>query len=205
MTGSYGLILSLMIANMTAYGLARRFRPVPIYEALLEQDDIHLPHRSKTPIHALEQIKVKDAMMTEVITIRAASTVAEAVEQVKNTEFTTFPVLNENSRCVGVITEMRLRRNLAETGGGKLVGEIADKCHAVYPEHLLSRAVVRMNQAKVRQLAVVERDETRRFLGIITMSDIVRAQAEAIGESRDIDDTVAPDFSETGNTLSRPF
>ncbi len=57
MTGSYGLILPLMIANMTAYGLARRFRPVPIYEALLEQDDIHLPHRGKPPVHALEQIR----------------------------------------------------------------------------------------------------------------------------------------------------
>ncbi len=61
-----------------------------------------------------------------------------------------------------------------------------------------------MNQARVRPLSVVVRGETRKFLGIITMSDIVRAQAEAIGELRDIEQTVAPDFSETGNTLSRP-
>lgn len=203
MTGSYGLILPLMIANMTAYGLARRFRPVPIYEALLEQDDIHLPHRNKTPVHALEQITVREAMRTNVVTLAANLTVAEAVETVQNYEFTTFPVLNENKRCVGVVTEMRLRRNLAETGGAKFITEIADKCHAVYPEHLLNRAVVRMNQARVRQLSVVERGETRRFLGIITMSDIVRAQAEAIGDLRDVEQTVAPDFSETGNTLSR--
>lgn len=32
-----------MIANMSAYGLARRLRPLPIYEALLDQDGIHLP------------------------------------------------------------------------------------------------------------------------------------------------------------------
>lgn len=204
MTGSYGLILPLMIANMTAYGLARRFRPVPIYEALLEQDDIHLPHRTKTPVHALEQITVKEAMQTNVVTLASRLTVAEAVEIVQNHEFTTFPVLNENKRCVGVITEMRLRRNLAETGGAKFITEIADKCHAVYPEHLLNRAVVRMNQAHVRQLSVVERGEARKFLGIITMSDIVRAQAEAIGDLRDVEQTVAPDFSETGNTLSRP-
>jgi chloride channel protein, CIC family len=44
MTGSYGLILPLMIANMTAYGLARHWRHTPVYEALLEQDGIHLPH-----------------------------------------------------------------------------------------------------------------------------------------------------------------
>jgi CIC family chloride channel protein len=44
MTGGYGLVLPLMIANMTAFALARRWRRVPIYEALLAQDNIYLPH-----------------------------------------------------------------------------------------------------------------------------------------------------------------
>jgi CIC family chloride channel protein len=44
LTGAYGLILPLMIANMTAYALARRWRHVPVYEALLLQDGIVLPH-----------------------------------------------------------------------------------------------------------------------------------------------------------------
>jgi chloride channel protein, CIC family len=43
MTGGYGLVLPLMIANMTAFVLARYLRPVPIYEALLRQDGIELP------------------------------------------------------------------------------------------------------------------------------------------------------------------
>ena len=44
MTGGYGLILPLMIANMSAYALARHWRNVPIYEALLLQDGVILPH-----------------------------------------------------------------------------------------------------------------------------------------------------------------
>jgi CIC family chloride channel protein len=43
MTGGYGLVLPLMIANMTAFALARSWRRTPIYEALLEQDGIFLP------------------------------------------------------------------------------------------------------------------------------------------------------------------
>lgn len=203
MTGSYGLILPLMIANMTAYGLARHFRPVPIYEALLEQDDIRLPHRTKGVAHALEQIRVGDVMQTNVVTLKANSSIAEAVDRVQNYEFTIFPVLNENAQCAGMITEMRLRRNLAEKECAKTVKEIADKCHTVYPDHLLTRAVIRMNQAQIRQLSVIARDG-HKFLGIITMSDIVRAQAEAIGEQRDLEQTVFPDFSETGDALSRP-
>ncbi len=44
MTGGYGLVLPLMIANMTAFALARHWRHTPVYEALLAQDDIYLPH-----------------------------------------------------------------------------------------------------------------------------------------------------------------
>jgi CIC family chloride channel protein len=44
MTGGYGLVLPLMIANMSAFALARHWRRTPVYEALLAQDDIHLPH-----------------------------------------------------------------------------------------------------------------------------------------------------------------
>jgi CIC family chloride channel protein len=44
MTGGYGLVLPLMIANMSAFALARRWRPMPVYDALLAQDGIFLPH-----------------------------------------------------------------------------------------------------------------------------------------------------------------
>lgn len=44
MTGGYGLVLPLMIANMSAYGLARHWRRMQIYEALLVQDGVVLPH-----------------------------------------------------------------------------------------------------------------------------------------------------------------
>lgn len=185
MTGSYGLILPLMLSNMTAYALARRFRPVPIYEALLVQDDIHLPHHTKGMAHALEQIRVRDAFQPDPIVLDSELTVADAVELVRRHEFTTFPIIDGNERCVGVITEMRLRRSLADNGGLKLIRDIADNCHAVYADNPLSRAVTRMNHARVRQLAVVERGEGGKFLGIITMSDIVRAQAEAI-DDRDL-------------------
>lgn len=44
MTGGYGLILPLMIANMGAFVLARHWRRTSIYEALLLQDGVVLPH-----------------------------------------------------------------------------------------------------------------------------------------------------------------
>jgi chloride channel protein, CIC family len=42
MTSGYGLVLPMMIANMSAFALARHWRHTPVYEALLEQDGIFL-------------------------------------------------------------------------------------------------------------------------------------------------------------------
>ncbi|MGA9672071.1 MAG: chloride channel protein [Terracidiphilus sp.] len=61
MTGGYGLVLPLMIANMSAFALARHWRRTPVYEALLAQDDIYLPHGGgPTDPHENEHLAVPD-------------------------------------------------------------------------------------------------------------------------------------------------
>jgi H+/Cl- antiporter ClcA len=42
MTGGYGLVLPMMIANISAFALAHRWRRAAIYDAPLEQDGIDL-------------------------------------------------------------------------------------------------------------------------------------------------------------------
>jgi len=49
MTRGYGLVLPLMIANMSAFALARHWRRTALYDALLEQDGIHL-HGAPEPV-----------------------------------------------------------------------------------------------------------------------------------------------------------
>ena len=199
MTGSYGLILPLMIANMTAYALAKKIRPVAIYEALLEQDGIFLPHRDQKPTHALEQITVKETMTADVFALSAKTTVAAAVDKTAKYDFAMFPVVDADLRCVGTITKARLARNLAETDGKRTVGEIAESPKFVFPDYSLSRAIVRMNQAKTIKMLVVERDESKKLLGILTMSDIVRVQAEALtdkNEQENLEWTVIPNVAE---------
>ncbi len=58
MTGGYGLVLPLMIANMSAFALARHWRHVPVYEALLAQDGIFL--KPQAPPHT-EQDEAPDS------------------------------------------------------------------------------------------------------------------------------------------------
>lgn len=200
MTGSYGLILPLMITNMTAYVLAARYRPTQIYEALLEQDGIFLPHKNNSPKHSLNSITVGKAMTKNVRTLNVELTVVEALEQIGNLDYTIYPVVNADLNCVGMITEVRLRRSLAKNDGDKIVGNLSEKNYNITPDKQLSSAIARMNHAHVRQLAVVSERE-RKFLGIITMTDIVRAESESI--SADENQPASEDFSESKISISR--
>lgn len=179
MTGSYELVLPLMISNMIAYRFAQKWRPTPVYEALLEQDNIFLPHRAGKVSHALEQIGVEDAMTTDVVTIPGDLSLTEALELMSPYEFATFPVISNQAEYLGLVSRARVRRNLALNQEKKVIKEIVEDVPTVYPDYALVRAVVIMNSSQIRHLAVVDRGDDRRLVGIITMSDVVREQAMA--------------------------
>lgn len=188
MTGGYGLVLPLMIANMTAYGLARRLRPTPIYEALLEDDGVHLPHHKETISHALERLRVADAMTTAegVVTLSAEMSVGETIIKVGESNIPAYPVADVRGRFVGSVTEARLRRTLAEGGGSTKLGQIAQKTWYISADQTLLRAVVRMNKLETRHLAVLEPSGGGRLVGVVSMSDVMRAQARAALAAGDV-------------------
>ena len=107
MTGGYSLILPLMIANMIAYGFARRMRPTPIYDALLEQDGIQL--HGTAAANALESIPLERVMQRDAPLVlfdpgmRAGELLrARSAQEV-------YPVVDPDRRLVGIITDEELR------------------------------------------------------------------------------------------------
>jgi len=90
-------------------------------------------------------------------------------------------VLDAEGRCLGLVNAARLRRVLAEGTAARRLSELSRLREYVYPHDPLIRAVVRMNAIGTRQLPVVERG-SQRLRGILTMSDIFRAHAEAAPE-----------------------
>jgi CIC family chloride channel protein len=201
MTGGYGLILPLMIANMTAYGLARRIRPTPIYEALLEQDGVQLPHRQGPAPHALEQIQVGEAMTRTPVALPGTLTVKQALERSAAEPYSSFPVVDAAGQFVGLISEARLRRSQAEQLSDQPIAALADRRAALFPDQPLVDAVMLLDQLETRQIAVVERANPSHLTGLLSLSDVVRAQAQAarVAGSRA---QPAGDLSEVKETLS---
>lgn len=120
MTGGYSLILPLMIANMISYGLARRLRPLPIYEALLEQDGVHL--RSTRGMHVLESIRLDQVLEHDapLVTFDETTSAADMLSARKQQDV--YPVIDRVSgRLLGVLTDEDLEVLASEPSLGSLV------------------------------------------------------------------------------------
>lgn len=176
MTGGYGLVLPLMLANMTSYVIARRLRPRPIYEALLDQDGVTLPRATDRP-HALEQLTVAGAMTSEVLVVDAASSVEDARQKLGPHQFELLPVLDPRGRLLGAV---RLGA-LAQAPAAATVSTLVQKAETILADAPLTRAVVRMNDKAVRQLVVLDARTGTQVVGVVTISDVIRAHARAVG------------------------
>ena len=114
MTSGYSLILPLMIANMSAYVLARRWRAEPIYEALLAQDDIHLGDRALlTTLEFMKLDKILARTNAFVCLPMAARPSAILREAAAHHGQKVFPVIDASRKLVGLVTvdEITLLQN----------------------------------------------------------------------------------------------
>jgi CIC family chloride channel protein len=177
MTRGYGLILPLMIANTVAYMLARSWQHVPIYEALLEQDGLHLPQTQRAAA-ALSSFRVSDAMTTELVALPQTLSVASALQHIEASGYSIYPVVDGAQHLVGLVSESRLRRAFAEGRKDDPVQDLARSEEWLRSDLPLVDAVAKMSAMGARQLAVIDAT-SERLVGVLAMSDVMRAHSSA--------------------------
>ncbi len=200
MTHSYGLVLPLMIASSVAYVLSRHLQPLGIYDALLAQDGIHLPHRHRSS-DTLAAFRVSEAMTTELVTLAGRITVHDALARIRDLTFTAYPVLDDAGTLLGIVSESRLRRRAAEGHGETRIDECVRKDETLTDHQSLVDAVARMHALGARQMLVVDMDAPTRLVGMLAMSDVVRAHARAANTQQEDD---AVDVDERRSAVAWP-
>lgn len=193
LTQDYKIVLPLMIANMIAYTISRRFQRIPLYHALLVQDRIHIPMPGKTAV--VGRWSVKDVMTHEPKTLSVTTTIAEALEQMKEWPGICFPVMREE-KLTGVITRTALEKiaaakDLPETTGadGEEGDGAAEKFDPAttpieplvmqegwlhtHPDHPLETALERLRESP-GILPVVSRSNTHELLGVISLENVMK-------------------------------
>ena len=173
-THDYAVIVPLMISNLVSFFISSRLQPQPIYEALSEQDGVHLPNEATRQRRG--QRPVAEIMRATNEIVSADSTVREVFDAKKGSELHAWPVGN-GERIIGVISLADLQRAIATGGESKqLFGLISGRNFPhVHADQPLDLALERMGAAKLDMLPVVSRADVHQILGVVALSDVLKA------------------------------
>jgi CIC family chloride channel protein len=176
MTGGYSLILPLMLANMTAYVLARHFRPVPIYEALLEQDGVHLG--SKRVTEEVEHVRLEQftKSVQQMRTFRLGDSADEVVNGRRlEPNQLVYPVVDAAGKIVGIITpdEVAILSNEPDLHRLVNAADVMRPTVSVDLDDDLGFALQTMISNGLSQLPITDR--SGRCVGFLTEGDIAKA------------------------------
>jgi CIC family chloride channel protein len=178
MTRGYSLILPLMIANMTAYVLARRFRSETLYEALLAQDGI-VHHDAGRGIQNSEIAPLVSAV--DVVTFAPETSAHEVMRLIEGREQRhVYPVLDPERRLLGIVTpdELAILSVSPELLPVTTAHDLMRPPVSIGSHELLGAAIETMLSSGLRELPVTGEDA--RLLGVIDD----RHLASALGRGR---------------------
>ena len=121
-------------------------------------------------------LKVKDVMVTDLVTVKADISVKKAVKVMNDFEIGCLIVV-EDGEAVGIITERDILKRIVVEGRDPektLVGEVMSRPLIVTsPETSLEEAIESMFKHKIKKLPVVEGGK---LVGLVTFTDIARIQ-----------------------------
>ena len=182
MTGNYSGLPSLIICCITSYTVARiLLKGGSIYTIKLMRKGIYLD----LPQPVLSEVSVGEAMHKEVIAVSPLCRISEVRDGIYRCNYTGFPVVDEG-RLVGMITFDDIRRIPPHEQEKMTVKEVAVRAPiTINPHQSAKMAMDIMYENDVGRLAVVEKDDPQKLIGIITRSDVIRAYEREMKRSQD--------------------
>lgn len=210
MSGSYGLVVPLMLCCASTYLLTTSFS---VEEAQVANIAESPAHRGDFLINVLEDIRVKDALTGRIKPepIPADMPYNKVLEKIKHSTASTFPIVDEEGFLVGIFSLGDIRHIMNEQAVGSLVvaGDLGTtSVPTVTLETRLSDALTLFTQKSADELPVVEEITsesrlinratrrvkprgmvgTRRVVAMLTRHDLIAAYRKRLSELQSQDD-----------------
>jgi CIC family chloride channel protein len=170
LTQDYQVFVPLMIANMVSFAISKRYQPISLYHALLQQDDVHLPTPgARTPEGSWRAL---DIMSRDFTMVPPNATAKNALALLEKSSLQSL-LVGDDGLHTGLIQRDRVEELVNEGAGetpisGFLLVEFA---HA-HPDHPLEIVLERLSK-NPGVLPVVSRKQVREVLGIITPQTVM--------------------------------
>jgi CBS domain-containing protein len=125
-------------------------------------------------------VRVRDIMVTKVITIRKNSTLEEAIKLMNDHEIGCL-IVTENKKAVGIITERDLLKMiLAKSENIKRIGVqevMSTPLISVEPDVEIGDASRLMFEKSIKKMPITKKGK---LIGLVTLTDILRIQPQLI-------------------------
>jgi len=184
LTGSYEIVLPLMIACSVALGGARALLGGSMYSLRLKARGIGVDSPSK---RLLADVTAGQVMTREVQTVPECASYRHLLDLHQTSEHHSFPVVDGEGKLVGVLSLDDARSFLTDPGLEGLV-VARDLCRDHPPTALepdtLEAVLMKMTTQRADHLPVVAADDPRRIVGIVATMDIFNAYTGAIARQR---------------------
>jgi CIC family chloride channel protein len=169
-TQDYQILVPLMVANLLSFAISRRFQPVPIYNALLRQDGIHLPSASPGETGGWTARTVMSAVGVVVPADASVDAACDASRAAGGAAL----LVGSAANLTGVVAFESLEAAARDGRGGEPVGTLleAEFVHA-HPDHSIEVVIQRFGESP-GLLPIVSRGQVRRLEGVVTIHDLTR-------------------------------
>ncbi|MGA8539197.1 MAG: chloride channel protein [Terriglobales bacterium] len=186
LTHDSNVFLPLLVGSVVAYGFTVLALPRSILTEKVARRGFHLSR--EYAVDPLEILFVGEVMRTQVVVLPADSKLGDvwpSLRADRRQEQRLLPVVNEEGQLAGVVTRGDMSQAMEQNGDAALEWPIGNLVRAdvvvAYPDEPLRLVVYRMAEKSCTRMPVLERS-TRKFLGLISLNDLLKARSRHLEE-----------------------
>jgi H+/Cl- antiporter ClcA/CBS domain-containing protein len=187
LTHDFNSALPLLITVIVAYTFTVLVMRRSILTEKVSRRGFHLSQ--EYAIDPMEILQVREVMRTNIIALPATTKMQEIATLLNDKKRPRgqhlFPVVDEQQLMIGVTTRRELLFNAnQDTPNVSLLSCLKPEPIIAFPDEPLRRVVNRMAATGYTRMPVVERDNERNLLGIVSLNDLLQARTRMVNEER---------------------
>lgn len=183
LTHDINALLPLLVACVVAHGFTVLALKRSILTEKVSRRGYHLSR--EYAVDPLEIIFVREVVRTQFVALPANTPVRDLERRIQNGDRPRgqylFPVVNDEGLMVGVVARSGVQRTAREADADianmRLEGVMQENPVVAYPDESLRVVVHRMAATGLTRFPVVERDNPRKLVGMVSLNDLLKARA----------------------------
>ena len=190
-TQNYQAILPVMLTSVVADALVAQWLPTTILTEQLRRSGVLVNHEYETNV--LNMIPVNTVMDSDPVIVQETLPVYQLAASIQRhepevTRHRGIFVVDSQNRLSGILTQGDLLRSLPQVDESHTVKDIATSDVLIaYPDESVAEAMLRMLDADIGRLPVIERGDGGKIIGYLSRGNIIEAHLQRLHDEMDVE------------------